>query len=402
MMYNIRSIPRRSFAKSIITTPWTILAVALVALTVQPANAEGFKILYTFTGGPDGGQPETGVILRDGKLYGTTLYGGASGIFPGCCGTVFEIDLTTGQEITLHTFAGKPDDGAYPYGGLVADAEGNLYGTTGNGGQFNFGTIFKIDLAGNFTVIYSFTGTGPDGGGPQAGLAEDSEGDLYGTALGGSAQVGTLFAVGPSGNFSTLYTFTSAVGVNPDSPLLIRNGELYGTTQGGVKRNGTVFRVNAANGAARLLYRFTGGNDGGYPVGGLVGDDAGNLYGVTMQGGSKKRGVVYAIDPSTGSQNVLHSFTCGADGCIPAGRLVPGPQGTFYGTANQGGSYHNGTVFKIDTAGNLTTVHNFIGAGRGGSPIGALAIGPAGTLYGATQNGGSPSCLCGTVFALVP
>ena len=149
-------------------------------------NARRETVLYAFTGGADGGQPFLGYLLRDakGNLYGTTVRGGASSC-SSLCGVVFKLDKS-GKEKALYGFTGGTD-GANPYAGLVGDAEGNLYGTTNQGGASGEGTVFMLDKAGNETVLHTFTGTGGDGAYPFDGLVRDARGNLYGTANSGGA-----------------------------------------------------------------------------------------------------------------------------------------------------------------------------------------------------------------------
>jgi uncharacterized repeat protein (TIGR03803 family) len=249
--------------------------------------------LYSFTGGADGANPYAGLV-RDaaGNLYGTASAGGSSACSEGC-GVVFKVD-TTGKEIVLHTFAGFPTDGEFPYGGLVRDSAGNLYGTTYSGGAFDGGVVFRLDATGKETLLYTFTG-GADGGNPYAGLVRDRAGNLYGTTItGGSGRCGAegcgvVFKLATTGKEKVLYSFArGADGVNPN-PYggLVRDaaGNLYGTTVGGgAFGSGDVFKLDTT-GKKTALYTFTGGADGANPYGGLIRDSAGNLYGTTLSGG---------------------------------------------------------------------------------------------------------------------
>ena len=204
-------------------------------------------VLYSFTGGDDGGNPFAGLI-RDsaGNLYGTTTYGGDLKCNNGYgCGTVFKLGKT-GKETVLYSFTESPD-GAYPYAGLVRDTKGNLYGTTFFGGASGAGTVFKVDKTGKETVLYSFTG-GSDGKYPYAGLLRDTKGNLYGT-----------------------------------------------TEYGGASSNGTLFKLDTS-GTETVLHSFTGGSDGGLPIAGLILDASGNLYGAAQSGGDGG-GTVFELTP---------------------------------------------------------------------------------------------------------
>jgi uncharacterized repeat protein (TIGR03803 family) len=278
-------------------------------------------VLYKFPGFPSGSGPEA-LLVKDnaGNLYGTTYQGGTSNF-----GTVFKIDKS-GKESILHSFAGPPDgggDGALSYAGVIRDAAGNLYGVTAGGGAFGAGVVYEVDAAGKESLLYSFTG-GSDGGGPESVLLFDSQGNLYGTtANGGNGQCGgtgcgVVFELSPhaGGTWAeaVLYTFCSlsncADGERPLTGPLVRDsvGNLYGATIfGGTFRNcngdgcGVVFKLDA-NGEETVLHDFTGGADGAFPFAGLAIDDSGNLYGTTQGGGAtcfvtSTCGVVFKIVP---------------------------------------------------------------------------------------------------------
>ncbi len=305
------------------------------------------KVLHSFsqTDG-DGAFPWYGTLARDssGNLYGTTITGGIAGEL--CCGTVFEV-TASGKETVLYRFTGTNGDG-FPQYGVVRDPSGNLYGTTPNGGTSNAGTLFKIDPTGKKTVLYSFTGS-TDGGEPLAGLVMDAKGNLYGTTTqGGPSFAGDVFKVDPAGNETVLYTFMGSTdGEEPEAGVIRdSHGNLYGTTYlGGTEGAGTVFKIDP-QGHETVLHNFAGGSDGWLPVGAsLVRDSAGNLYGTTPQGGSTDFGVVFKID-AKGNETILHTFS-GSDGKIPYGTLILDKTGNLYGTTYQGGAYGGGVVFKI-------------------------------------------------------
>jgi len=261
---------------------------------VDTAGVE--TVLHTFTGGADGGYPYAGLI-RDsaGNLYGTTSGGGTAG-----SGVVFKLD-PEGQETVLYSFTGGTDGGD-PVVGVTRDPAGNLYGTTRLGGASGWGVVFEVNTAGQEMVLYSFTG-GADGGRPWAVPVRDSAGNLYGTTLhGGASGAGVVFKVDTAGQETVLYNFCSlancADGLGP-SAAVIRDpaGNLYGTTEiGGASGAGVVFQLNTA-GQETVLYSFTGGADGGQPFAGVVRDAAGNLYGTTYGGGEENSGVVFKIKP---------------------------------------------------------------------------------------------------------
>ena len=317
-----------------------------VVFKLDAAGTE--TVLDTFTGGTDGGSPFAGLI-RDakGNLYGTTSTGG-NGILP--AGTVFKLD-NTGQLTVLHSFCSSANcaDGNTPNAGVIPYA-GSLYGTTLGGGEFcvesgGCGVVFKVDPTGAETVLYSFAG-GADGAAPYGSLIRDGAGNLYGTTSGGGANgVGTVFKLSLAGAETVLYAFTGgADGATPFAGLIRDEaGNLYGTTSaGGLSGQGTVFKVNPA-GKETALYSFSGGKDGGYPEASLVQDAQGNLYGTTFFGGLASSpcfsfcGVVFKVD-TTRRETVLYSFTGGADGLNPVAGLMPGKAGELYGTTAYGGA----------------------------------------------------------------
>jgi uncharacterized repeat protein (TIGR03803 family) len=237
----------------------------------------------------------------------------------------------------LHGFTGP--DGARPWATLVRDTAGKLYGTTSTGGTFNNGTVFKLDPQGNESVLYNFTG-GVDGWFPAEGeLALDTVGNICGVAsAGGSGRFGLVFRLDGTGTETVLYNFTGGLdGGGPHgSVVLDAAGNLYGTAQmGGAFGCGVVFKLDMA-GNETVLHSFHGGTDGVQPVGNLLLDKSGNLYGVTVSGGPAGKGVIFRIDVA-GNETVLHAFT-GPDGDTPSAALVQDSDGNLYGTTEIGGA----------------------------------------------------------------
>jgi uncharacterized repeat protein (TIGR03803 family) len=375
---------------------------------------------------------------------------------------------------TLHSFTDA--DGSFPEGGLVFDSGGNLYGTTGRGGAHSEGTVFKLSPSNSESVLHSFSsssitavcfqpqGRGPDGALPNRGVVMDSQGNLYGTTLqGGNCGLGTVFKVSSSGAEQVLYRFTGgADGLRPNPDLVLDSqGNLFGTTSaGGLARFccGTIFEVTPS-GTKKTLYRFTGGADGNIPLAGLVSDSNGNLYGTTLGGGAFGFGTVFELTPDgtetvlfsfqqtetalgrltldsqgnfygvtgnvhnlgagaggifkltpTGTRTVLYSFA-GPDGDGPS-EVILDKQGNLYGAAGNGGTGGGcvpvgcGVIFRVTPNGTETVLHSFTGGADGADPFGFLTLDSQGNLYGTTTSGGipSPACGagCGTVFKLTP
>jgi uncharacterized repeat protein (TIGR03803 family) len=299
-------------------------------------------------------------LIRDakGNLYGTTGDGGDTNChYPYGCGVVFKLEKS-GKEIVLYTFHDKHKGAVNPQAGLVRDRTDTLYGTTYSGGTFGQGTVFKVDRDGRESVLYSFTGYPLDGSGPQAGLVMDAEGNLYGM-----------------------------------------------TSAGGSSGWGTVFMVNAA-GKETVLHNFGGApNDGGEPSAGLIFDNNGNLYGTTQLGGSggcsQGCGTVFKLD-TTGAVTILYNFPNRNEGWYPSGGVVRDAENNLYGTTSSGGSHEQGTAFELSTVGKLTVLHRFTGNGDGAVPLAGLIRDRTGALYGTTSTGGIYNCQCGTVFKITP
>jgi uncharacterized repeat protein (TIGR03803 family) len=302
------------------------------------------KTLYSFTGGSDGSEPAAGLIFDDkGNLYGTTEWGGSG------YGTVFKI-TPLGVGIVLYSFTGIAD-GAWPGAGVVLDEKGNLYGTTLRGGTSNWGTVFKLTPSGKKTVLYSFTG-GFEGGYPKGTLIFDSSGNLFGTTFYGGgclSDCGVVFKITPAGKETVLHAFNGRADGACPSAGVIRDakGNLYGTTeQGGTYNVGTVFKVTPS-GKQTILYSFSGETDGEGPIGGVIRDASGNLYGTTqMSNHFSGYGTVFEVTPS-GEEKVLHSFAGGTDGIYPLAGLIFDLKGNLDGTTAEGGSSGYGTVFKV-------------------------------------------------------
>ena len=373
--------------------------VAFTLVSSPPAQAQEhsiFTALYSFTDGTDGGNPY-GTLVRDakGNLYGTTRGGGTFGF-----GSVFKVDVR-GRQTVLHSFGNNAGDGIDPLEGVVLDAAGNLYGTTSSGGQGpGIGTVFKLDPAGTETVLHSF-GSSPDGELPVGILLRDAQGSLYGvTVAGGAHHAGTVFTVDPTGKETVLYSFRGgADGFGPYGGLVMdAQGILYGTTNtGGTFDQGTVFKLDL-DGHKTVLYNF-GGADGEDPTGSLMRDAAGNLYGTTFFGGAFGQGTVFKLDPA-GTETILHSFSGGADGGTPYAGVIGDAAGNLYGTTSEGGAYLWGTVFAVDPTGKETVLYSFSYDRDGARPYAGLMRTAAGALYGVTAIGGRYQY--GTVFRVTP
>jgi uncharacterized repeat protein (TIGR03803 family) len=298
--------------------------------------------------------------------------------------------------VVLHTFTGKKD-GGNPLGGLVQDPSANLYGTTYGGGTAGLGTLFKLDPTGKETVLHNFAGK-TDGAYPWSGPYRDAAGNLYGTdEAGGKFHYGAAYKW-TAGKETVLYSFPGTKGGGYPFDGVVRDsaGNIYTTLwKGGAHGYGGVFKLTPS-GKPSILYNFEGLTDGGYPYDSLILDSANNLYGTTYWGGtSAEAGVVFKLDP-TGKETVLYTFKGGNDGANPWSSLVRDSAGNLYGTTFSGGTAGYGVVFKLDTSGVETVLHSFQGGSDGENPVAGLTMDASGNLFGTTYYGGTSDF--GTVF----
>lgn len=331
-------------------------------LTPTAAGGWDEKILHRFDNVSGGYSPESALIFdAAGNLYGTASVGATF------YGVVFQLSPTASGEWTyevLHRFADSVSDGGTPFGGLVFDAAGNLYGTTYVGGVWDKGTVFELSptLTGEWreTLLHSFSG-GADGRRPACTLIFDAAGNLYGTTF---APKGTVFELSPQigGGWTEQVLHTFGVGAdakNPDAGLIFDlAGNLYGTSKlGGVNDNGTVFELSPQAGGEwteQVLHSF-GKVDGGLLHGPLVLDASGNVYGTTSRGGGAACrglgcGTVFELSPTTGgewTETTLYSFPNLHHGNVSSGGLIFDAAGNLYGTTGEGGAYNGGLVFEL-------------------------------------------------------
>ncbi len=439
-----------------------LLLVMLVSLFASSALAEWKeKVLYSFQGGTDGSTPAGGVIFdKAGNLYGLTIYGGSTACPPGWCGTFYQVSppqqkVGAWTETVLYVFKGhNQNDGSSPSGSLIADSAGNFYGVTGYGGSgpcvlfgtaTGCGTVFQLtppktkDGAWTEEVLYNFQG-GSDGDLPTGPLVFDSAGNLYGaTEFGGGkgttcdafygGNCGTVFKVSPpktkGGKWTEkiLHRFAGIAWGRQDGDGAESNGGLtldskgtvYGTTSiGGYNCPqfqgvgcGTAFELEAPTKAGsawkeRILHRFTDGNDGAAPNGGLILDAKRSLYGTGGAGGAQDSGVVFRFTQKGNrwTETVLHSFQGTKDESDPQG-LVFDARGNLYCSS--------GSIVRLKPPTQrgrwtLSVLYEFQRPADGRTPLG-LTFGSGGALHGTTLYGGSgQSCQggCGTVFEVEP
>jgi uncharacterized repeat protein (TIGR03803 family) len=401
-------------------TTCAVLVFCIATAIASPAQTLTTLLSFDVT---DGDNPLAGLVqATDGNFYGTTFGGGANGY-----GTVFKI-TPSGTLTTLYSFCpggGECVDGLWPRAGLVQATDGNFYGTASAGGANGAGTVFRITPSGTLTTLHTFGSQTDDGYYPYAGLVQATDGNLYGTTSGAGVSGGTVFRITLGGTLTTLYSFcgySCGEGGAPQAGLVqATDGNLYGTTvDGGTNCYssgcGTVFKITPS-GTLTMLYTFcnqSNCSDGSYPYAGLVQGTDGNFYGTTSGGGVYGYGTVFEIT-SNGMLTTLHSFCYGggqcADGLAPLTGLVQATDGNFYGTTVGGGQGANGgfgTVFEITPSGALTTLYSFLctpqaGCANGSVPAAGLVQATNGSFYGTTKSGGTSSNCpegCGTVFTL--
>ncbi|HSC19772.1 MAG TPA: choice-of-anchor tandem repeat GloVer-containing protein [Rhizomicrobium sp.] len=376
----------------------TVFGLSL--LSSGPVSAGAETTLYSFCtqGGnscTDGIQPVRSGVVSDssGNLYGTTYTAG-----PNQGGEVFKLT----PEGVLSVPLGFPDPygGGGPIGGVVRDEAGNFYGATQD-------HVFKLAPDGSETLLHYFSGDGNHNYLLQSGVSLDRKGNVYGTSyLGGAGGDGILFRITPQTKLKVLHAFAGSDGAFPESPPIVdRDGNLFGVTSGGGSDNcvsngcGVVYEV-MKGGIYKVLYAFTGGNDGYNPVEGLALDRAGNLYGMALLGGVNGCGTVFKIPPD-GSEITLHGFTYNDDfhdGCGPESQPVVDKKGNLYATTRAGGDLGGGTVFEITATGKEKILYAFGSAPDAAKPDGKLLMGSDGALYGTTLAGGTKGW--GTVYKI--
>jgi uncharacterized repeat protein (TIGR03803 family) len=337
----------------------------------------------------DGASPHCRLVLAsDGNFYGTTQQGGANGY-----GTIFQM-TAAGALTTLHDFTAS--EGGFA-SSLTEGSPGLLYGVTPYGGASNQGIVFTVDFSGTVTVIHEFDGA--DGWQPQSRLVPASAGGFFGTtSLGGPDGAGTVFHVTEAGAITTRHTFSyTSGGTNPDVEILeAPGGTLYGgTTGGGSLGGGTVFRIDLDD-TFTILWEFAG-NEPLNPYGGLLRASDGNLYGTTSFASQTSGGAVFRLDAD--DQIVVLHYLSQEEGASLSGTLLEGPDGDLYGTAGTSGPAGLGTLFKISTAGDFTLLHTF-SLLDSGQPTNGLTDGGDGFLYGVESGAGQNGDLFGEVFRI--
>lgn len=400
-------------------------------------------VLKNFDGSADGGYPKGSLIqAKDGYLYGMTTAAAS-----GYAGTIFKISPTSGQFSVVKSLA-MNTDGGRPSGHLVQATDGNFYGITRAGGVYGYGVIFKLTTDGTYSVLKSVNGT-TEGGSCYGSLMQGSDGAFYGMmSSGGSYGYGVIFRYSLTTGYSVLkHLKRDTDAAYPVGDLVqAKDGYLYGLAPSGIAYNGVAFKIKPDGSAFNLIHQFSvpaeGGNpgaslvqgsdgyfyglvsavsgygygifkmrndgyttsvkklaatDGSGPVGSLIQLSDGYLYGMTQYGGKNEDGTVFKVSTGGGTFNILAHLNGATVGNAPQDNLAIGKDSAYFGTTFSGGTYNQGTIFKI-CGGVTTVIKSFNRSTDGGNPSGGLVRGKDGNLYGTTEGGGTNGG--GTVFKL--
>jgi uncharacterized repeat protein (TIGR03803 family) len=390
----------------------------VLALSLVTARATTTDVIFSFE--EDNGEYADTDLETDsaGNIYGTTVLGGDHG-----SGTVFQLSPTPSGwvQTVLYSFTGGADGGE-PYKGVSIDRQGNLYGTAVTGGsggcEGGCGVVYKLTNSGGTwtqSVIHAFTG-GDDGSGPGARVTVDQNGNVYGmTPTGGTYGAGTIYKIRPQSGtwtFQVIHTFTGGADGSSGSAgrMFLSHSRLYGAaTTGGTYGSGVVFELTptaVGEWDFRTLYSFHGQPDGSFPYGALLRAASGKFYGTTYYGGRNGIGAVYELTPrpiGEWRERVIYSFQNGSDGNSPISNLVSDAAGNLYGTTSEGG-LGSGTIFKLSHTGggqwSESVVHSFEGPPDGGFSYNGMVVDPFGNFYGATVHGGTADD--GSVYQFTP
>lgn len=408
-------------------------------------NSDIFSVIHHFDGASTGSGPKGGMLLgNDDLLYGTTQFGGSLGQ-----GVIFSINPSGNVFEIVYELNNSTSDGRYPYGRLLQTASGELLGTCSEGGTSGTGTIFSCTTSGEYTRLRNLAAAA-DGGFPKTGLTDGEDGFYYGVAeFGGSNLFGTLYRIDPAGNFEKLHDMeyisdgsnpvgglilsangdlictTSSGGANNFGTVISFNGleltkihdfslplegsgpnnmilsgvEFYGVTEAGGQFNTGAFFKSQLSGEKTKLHDFDGTTDGQNPNGGIIEAQVGVFYGTARFGGANSTGTVYSITDE-GQFQLVHTFEGDAEGEFPYAGLMQHSDGNFYGTTISGGSFGDGILYQITPGGVFQKLHDFFGFFDGGNPEAGVTEGADGLLYGLTTEGGNSNG--GTLYQFDP
>ncbi len=369
-----------------------LLAGILLVATAIAAPAQTVSTIYKFSSGTNPNLP-AGVMAQgqDGNFYGITLSGGG----PANQGAIYKIS-SKGVLTSLHAMA---DSDGTTCSGLTLGTDGNFYGTCHNGGANDYGTLFKVTSAGVLTVLHNFAvqGSTSDGCEPLAPPIQASNGDFYGTtSFCGADNYGTVYKLTLAGAYSMLYSFQGPPNdtVLPSGLIEGTNGYLWGVGNGWIISGGGVFKITLA-GKESLVYAFKANSDGEYPDGeyptaNLIQGSNGDFYGTTEQGGTANEGTIFQLT-AAGKETVLYSFPNQTDGAYPSLPLTQGPNGLLFGAATDcaGGGCSQAGLFDITPEGAYKNLYLYpLVCSNCGQPEAPLLLSTNGTFYSTTEQGG--------------
>ena len=379
-----------------------VIALAVGALMATPLHAQTFKVIHTFTGGTDGSSPAAGFVMNPAAtmMFGTASSGGANG-----AGVVYKMSLA-GKLTPLYTFTGGADGGS-PQSSLIVKGT-LLYGTATSGGAKGQGAVYRVTTAGKETVLYSFQG-GTDGSDPQGRLVMDAAGNLYGTTYsGGAFGNGTVFEITTKGTEIILHNFGAGEGACPVAGVTLDSaGNVYGTTStAGAYGYGTVFELTKTGSGwtESTLHDFELTTDGGVPYAGLVFDKSGNMWGATTDGGdggSNGGGTVFELSPVVGGWSFSTIAVVPGSGISGTFRdVLIDASGNIFATTHCDGN-GAGSVYELENGTwSYKLLYNFTGGNDGLYSFSNLVADAKGNMYGTTRYGGSDGA--GTAFKVTP
>jgi len=369
-----------------------LLAGIFLVAVAAAAPAQTVSTIYQFSNGTNPNLP-AGVMAQgqDGNFYGITLSGGSNANV----GAIYKIS-SKGVLTSLHAMA--QSDGT-TCSGLTLGTDGNFYGTCHNGGANNYGTLFKVTSAGVLTVLHNFAvqGSTSDGCEPLAPPIQATNGDFYGTtSFCGANNYGTVYKLTLAGAYSLLYSFQGPPNdtVLPLGLIEGTNGDLWGLGNGWIISGGGVFKITLA-GKESLVYTFEPNPEGAFldgegPYTNLIQGSNGDFYGTTEEGGSANEGTIFQVT-AAGKETVLYSFPNQTDGAYPSLPLTQGPNGILYGAATDcaGGGCAQAGLFDITTKGAYKNLYLYpLVCSNCGQPEAPLLLSTSGTFYSTTEQGG--------------
>jgi len=360
--------------------------------TINTFNCQTKELTVLKSLGVSGSAPASGLLqANDGKLYGMTTSGGVNNF-----GSIYSYDPTSATYTNLKSLS--EINGRYPTGTLVQAGDGKLYGMTTGANSDNNGILFSFDPVTSIcSKLFDFS-DGSDGADPYGSLIVGLDGKLYGmTSNGGVDHGGVIFSFDiVTSTYAKLGDIAISLGMPKGDLAQTADGKLYAWTSGGIYNQAIIFSFDPVTYESELLYNFHTENNS---YGGLVVGVDGNLYGLAIDGGSKKSGFLFSLNPSLSTYNKLMDFDS-STGQFPVGTLIKGSDGKLYGMTKRGGNYGYGTIFSFDpSSSNFTKLTDF-NSSLESFPVGKLMQAVDGKFYGVTSGEGGTNK--GSIFSFDP